>query len=432
MQYILYILAIPFVWLNYKIIVSDFQKKIIPNKFLGYLLVLIPVYYIYSSIYLPEIHYLGLVFQGFFSLCISFGLYYFNIWAAWDAKYMFTLSLFLLDFSIISFFGNMWLVVFIVLFIWFFYFYLQKMIGEKNYITSLGHEIKNDIRSRLKHYSQSGNIYLLLMRGIILFLLLFMSIRLLRIFLFDNAQEYWVLSHIFWSAYNLYFLVLFFLFFIAILWWGKKLFEKIHIWLSKISFLSPKIVSYSAMGLLICILFWYILSLYQQDSIHTQNLLFRIFTLYLGIYIVFQIVIYASKITFWHTQARFQDIKYLQAGNMIDRKNIADILGNQKVLWAHDNTKWPLYPDPKRYFLTLENPLDRKSVVQIKQYIQLVNDFYDKNPDPNITSIRWVQVLQTISFAHYIFIGFLLSYLYQDQIISWLTSILLDYLNVYT
>lgn len=47
MQYLLYILAIPFLYLNYKIVISDLKYKIIPNKYLGYLLLLVPFWWIY-------------------------------------------------------------------------------------------------------------------------------------------------------------------------------------------------------------------------------------------------------------------------------------------------------------------------------------------------------------------------------------------------
>ena len=97
-------------YLNYKIVLSDLKYKKIPNKFLGYLLLLIPFYYIYIFFTFPDINYLLFLWQIILTFIISFILFYFNIWAAWDAKYLLVLSLFIPYIWIVPFIWNIALI----------------------------------------------------------------------------------------------------------------------------------------------------------------------------------------------------------------------------------------------------------------------------------------------------------------------------------
>ena len=163
MQYILYILSIPFLYINYKIVVSDLKNKIIPNKYLGYLLLLIPFYYIYIFFSFSEINYLLFIWQIILTFIISFILYYFWIWAAWDAKYLLVLSLFIPYIWVIPFIWNIALITILYLFLYFIRFYLWKVLFNKVYRQSLWLNIKQDLTETWKFINETNDETLFLL-----------------------------------------------------------------------------------------------------------------------------------------------------------------------------------------------------------------------------------------------------------------------------
>jgi Flp pilus assembly protein protease CpaA len=431
MQYFLYLSLIPFLWINYKIIISDVRTKIIPNRYLSYLLLMLPFYYIYGYLFIIDFSIFHILWQTFFAFIISFILYYFNIWAAWDAKYLLVLSLFLPNVGIITFLGNMGLVLVLTLVINFFYFYLYKYFKEKEYIRSITIEIKNDIIQRWLHYKQKWHIIFLLLRSITYFLIIFVSLKLLRIYLFDIwVQNNTIQKWFHWEA-EVYYYLLFFILLLGIFFLAKKIFWIINTWLSKQTIIAPENIYFIAILFLFFILTSYIIYWYNNNPTKTSELLFRIFTLYLAFYIWMQLLMYTSKITFGHTQARYIPVNKLEKWDMIDKQNIALILWEQKILGAHGNEDGPLYPNPKKYFLDLENPLDKESIYQIQKYINIVNQHYSKYPEAGITQINWVQILQTIAFAHYIALWFIVSYIYDKEIIAWCIKTIFTYIYSY-
>ena len=133
MQYFLYILIIPFIIFNYKIIISDIKHKIIPNKYLLYLMLIIPLYFVYLLKTSIDISFFVFFLQLFLSLIISFVLYFFWIWSAWDAKYLLVLSLFIPYVWIVPYIWNIALLTISYLIVYFVYFYLFKNIFNHTY-----------------------------------------------------------------------------------------------------------------------------------------------------------------------------------------------------------------------------------------------------------------------------------------------------------
>ena len=197
MQYILYIIAIPFLYINYKIIASDIKQKIIPNKYLINLLYLIPFYYIYFLISSDaQINYLVFISQVILTLLISFILYSFWVWSAWDAKYLLVLSLFIPNIWVIPFIWNIALLTLVYLLVYFLYFYLWKCLFNLNYTKNLYKNIYIDLKEKFKNFLKHKNwwfykkiIFINILKWIISFLAFFTIIRLSRIYLIDNIID---------------------------------------------------------------------------------------------------------------------------------------------------------------------------------------------------------------------------------------------------
>ena len=221
MQYFLYILAIPFLYFNYKIIISDLKYKKIPNKYLVHLLLLIPFYYIYIFFSFPELNYILFLWQIIITFLVSFILYYFWIWAAWDAKYLLVLALFIPYIWIIPFIWNIALITLVYLFWYFLWFYFYKVAFDKNYRKSLWWSIKYDLSERWKVHKQNKwwDTYKIILKWFIIFLLIFVSIRLVRLYLLNSILENWNSNNYISEIIEKYNIYLVFLFIWIFIWW---------------------------------------------------------------------------------------------------------------------------------------------------------------------------------------------------------------------
>ena len=194
MQYFLFILATPFLFFNYKIIHSDIRRKIIPNKFLLYLIYLVPFHFYYIWVTFPEVSIIAFTIQILFALVISFTLYYFWIWSAGDAKYLLVLSLFIPHIGIVPFIGNIALLTLLYLIGYFIYFYFYKSIFIRSYRRSLWIDVWNDLKDKFTHFLHNPNGEIVkktaifkLFKWILIFLMIFVVIRLSRIYLLNST-----------------------------------------------------------------------------------------------------------------------------------------------------------------------------------------------------------------------------------------------------
>ncbi len=130
MNFLFFLISFLFLFINYKILEFDIYFKKIPNKFLLYLLTLIPFYYfiMFSSYEINIINFIWLIWIAF---VISFILFYFWIWSWWNAKYLLVLALFLPTTWIIVFIWNIAIITILYLILYFFRFYLWKGILTK-------------------------------------------------------------------------------------------------------------------------------------------------------------------------------------------------------------------------------------------------------------------------------------------------------------
>ena len=429
MQYFLYILAIPFLYLNYKIIASDLKIKKIPNKYLGYLLLLVPFYYIYIFLNFPEINYLFFLLQIFLTFIISFILYYFNIWAAWDAKYLLVLSLFIPYIWIIPFIWNIALITLFYLFWYFIYFYFGKLVFNKIYRQSLWWNIKQDLSETWKvHKSNKGwKTYKIISKFLLIFFIIFVSIRLFRIYLFNSFLENWnsfILFREFIEKYNIYLIFLWIWIFIWWLYLFRILINKFKIYISEKLKLNLELV----WNVLIWILFFILISFISYELINNYNeissLLIRVFTLYLGLYLIFKILIYSYKITFGIGESTYINIDILKKGDMIDKQYLINIFWKQVSPYFIKENKWEnidTFIDPKKYFSNLDILIKKKDINIIKKYYKKYNDYYKKEIS-SYTENNQIRILNTFAFWIYLFIWFIITFLFQDLIFKYIIN----------
>ena len=448
MQYFLYILAIPFLYLNYKIVVSDLKIKKIPNKYLGYLLLIIPFYYIYIFFSFPEINYLLFLLQIFLTFIISFILYYFNIWAAWDAKYLLVLSLFIPYIWIIPFIWNIALITIFYLFWYFIYFYLWKVLFNTIYRKNLWLNIKQDLSETWKvhKWNKWWNTYKIVAKFLIIFFIIFVSIRLIRIYLFNsfsshlaspNGRETLFVEII--EKYNIY---LIFLWIWVFIWWlylFRLLINKFKIYINKKLNLNWDLI----WNLLIWILFILLSSFISYELINNYNeissLLFRVFTIYLVIYLIIKVLIYSYKITFGIGEYEYINIKDLKEGDVVDKNYLIKMFGKQSKLWyIYDKNSEKekemrknklLYPNPSIFFKKIFWRINIKEEKIIKKCYILVNRYHKKKKTLNYKKILKIRILNTFSFAPYIILWFLLTFFIKNKIFYYLINYLFNFIK---
>ena len=428
MQYFFYTLIIPFLYLNYKIIASDLKYKKIPNKYLWYLLLIIPFYYIYIFFSFPDINYLLFIWQIFLTFIISFILYSFWIWAAWDAKYLLVLALFIPNIWIISFIWNIALLTIVYLLWYFIWFYFWKCLFYKWYAKSLWWNIKQDLNEKWLVYKWNKwwKTFFIILKWIVVFLIIFVSIRLSRIYLFNEVFSWeangWQIIQELFEKYSIYLIILFILIFIWWLYlfrlWINKL--KNYIW-NKLK-LNLTLVWNIFLSILFVLLISFIIYEYIINPNEISNLLFKVFTLYLGLYILFKVLFYSYKITFGIAEMEYINIKDLKEGEIVDKEYLVKMFWSQEVFLSNLNNKKEkliLPALPIEYFQNIYNPIDQKTLNKLKQVYKTVNSFHLKS-NKWFTKIETIKVLKTFAFWWYLFSWFLIGYIFEDEIIKYL------------
>jgi Flp pilus assembly protein protease CpaA len=419
MQYfLLSTIAIPFLWINYKIVKTDIKEKKIPNKLLWYLLFILPFFYSYNFYYF-DINYLFFFFSIILTFLVSFILYYFWIWSAWDAKYLLVLALFIPQIWIIPFIWNIALLTILYLLWYFIWFYFWKCLFNWKYTKSLYSNIYNDLKDKSHTFLKSwdGNFYkkimfLKILKWILLFLIIFVSIRLARLYLIAdivNSPYYNNFKELFLS-YSSYIILLLTWSFIWLIYVIKYTINKIKYKLV-INWIEYK-ENYIIAALLL-ILIHFIIYEYLINPLEIRSYLFRIFTIYILFYLIFKILKYSYKITFQLAEQETIHIKDLKVWDIIDHDYLVKMFGEQSALWAYWH-KWILEPNPKDYFTNLKNPIDNETIKNLFKIYKVVNNYHKKK--------SWtlennsIKVLKTFAFGWYIFIWFIISFLIWNMI----------------
>lgn len=411
--FLLSIFSIIFWFINYKIIISDLKIKKIPNKNLIQLLFLIPFWYIFLyffPIWNFEIFYF--ILQIFFSFLVSFLLFNFGIWRAWDAKYLLVLSLFIPHIWIIPFIWNLWLFTLFYLFLYFLRFFIWRSIIYKWYAKSLFSSIKIDLKEKWIFYknSQEWNNFFIIFKWIFIFLIIFVSLRLARIYIFleffQNFSKNENLSNIF-EKYHFYliFAGIWIMFFIYYIW--KKIINYLKIFFAKNLKIDLKIISNIFFWILFFTLIWFIFYEFQKNPHEISNYLIKIFTIYIFIYIFAKIIFYSYKLSFLWNEKKSISLKYLKQSDYIDISELNKIFHFRYLPW--DEWFKKLYDDAifgKNF--NLQN---------LKKLIRIQNKYDKKYKKEKNKPIISITCLKTFSFGIYIFIGFIVTFLFENKII---------------
>jgi Flp pilus assembly protein protease CpaA len=455
MQYILYILTIPFLYFNYKIIKTDLKIKKIPNKYLGYLLGIIPFYYIYLFFNFPEIDYFIFILQIIIAFIISFLLYYYWIWAAWDAKYLLVLSLFIPNIWIIPFIWNIALFTLLYLILYFLWFYLWKIIINSKWRRSFPETIKNDIKDKWKVYklSKPWNNFYIIIKRLTTFLIIFITIRLARLYLIniyfsENANNNSNILQNIIEKYNIYLFFIIIIIFLLSIYLIRVTINLFKTKLNERYNINYDLIFKIFINILSILLITFIIYEYIMNPYEIKDYLFKILTLYISIYIFFIIIKYAYNITFWISEKYLKNLKDLKKWDIVDKSFLIDLFWKQSSLGYSNKPVIPgiklmsnykiklmeieknyaikknrlLFPNPKTYISSLWIITD-EDVSIIKKMYRITNNYHyrlDKNFQKNNT----IKLVKTFPFWIYILLWFLLTYFFWNLIIKYILSFL--------
>jgi len=431
MEYTIYLITIIFTYLNYKIIYSSIKNKITPNKYLLYLILLLPIWLLFLYLYpetIPKYHLLEMslnsmiILQIFISFIVSWMLYSFWLWSAWEAKYLLILSLFIPYIWIITFIWNIALLTLIFILWYFIWFYFWKCIFNSSYRKSLISNIINDLKNKWSIYKNNKwwSTLNVTIKWIIVFFIVFLSIRLIRFYTLNWIYTKYIIEDSFMKniSYEYYFYLIIWLVWIifSLIFAFRLLIWKLHIFINK----NLKINKKKTWNIILIIIFLWLLSFiiyeYFKNPIEISNLLYKIFTLYLLLYIAIKIIIYSYKITFWLNEVEYLNINQLKKWDIIDKKYIISMFWEQAIL------------DDKKHLYNIKNPLWNKEITYIKNLYKKVNKYHNKHS-------KWyeenhnIKTLKIFSFNSYILTWFLLSIFLWNEIIRYIVVSIISIFN---
>lgn len=438
---IISLLSIPFLYFNYRILLKDIKEKIIPNKYLLYLLYLIPIFFTYIFIYFNvEINYLTLFLQVFLSIFVSFLLYYFWIWWAWDAKYLLVLSLFLSHIWVISFIWNISILIISYLLLYFLYFYFWKCLIDLNYAKGLYKNIFVDLKDKFLSFLKNSdwNIHKnttirIILNWVLLFLFIFVSFRLTRLYLmkyvFSNDLAKENISTLF-SDYYFHAFALIFLIFFVIRYLFRKFYNFAYHFLENkywIIFKYDKTKLFLPITLII-LLIGFIIYEFIINPYEIHKYLYRIFTFYIVIYIIVRILFYSYKLSFQLSETDYIELKDLKKWELIDKTYLVNMFWEQKCL-GFNNENWILYPNPEKFFLKISNPIEEEDIEKLNEIYSIVDRYHIENLTPNYEKNDKIKILKSFAFAPYIFWWFLITLFFQDSIFKYINTTLIEFVK---
>lgn len=439
-HYILSILLIPFIFFNAVIIKKDIKDKIIPNKFLLYIILLFPLFIIYEIYFYDiTINYLSLFYQILLSIIITFLLYYHWIWGAWDAKYLLVLSLFSYHIWIIKFIWNIAIILLIYLLFYFVYFYLWKCLISYSYAKELYKNIYIDLKDKFTTFIKSpdwsvekNTTIRIILNWTLIFLFIFISFRLLRLFMFSSfVDSPWKLKSISLIYQNYFFHIMalaFLIIFILRVIFGKiykyiyHLLEDKYWIIFKYDKTKLRIPTILIIILLIFIIYEYIVNPYE-----IWKYLYRIFTFYIYMYLFIRILFYSYKLSFQISETYYINLEDLKEWEIVDKNFLIKTFWEQKCLWLNNND-WILFPNPMKYFVNINNPIDKDTLNMIKNVYNTVNSYHTENTK-NYVPINSIKILKSFSFAPHIFLWFILTIFFQDSIFKYVNNWFIDFIR---
>ncbi len=162
---------------------------------------------------------------------------------------------------------------------------------------------------------------------------------------------------------------------------------------------------------------------YIKDSELITSTLYRIFTIYLLLYLIIKIVIFSYKITFWIAESNLIDVQYLKKWDIIDKQYLIKMLWKQDSLWASwkdTNKEWLFFPDPIEYIKSMNTVLEAEEVDIIKKAYEKVNSSISlENKEVEVHKIK---IMNTFAFSPYIFMWFIFTFIVEDKLIKYIVE----------
>lgn len=443
LEYIVFwIILIPFLVINFFLIFNDIKHKKIKNRYLLYLLYLIPYRYIFL-IYFWHFSfwsdYLSFIFQVFLTFVISFSLYYYWLWSAGDAKYLLVLSLYFPHIWVIPLIWNISLITIWYLLVYFIWFYAIHLLFFRDKTKSLIKHVYIDNRDRFLNYIWYWNenntkisVALKLWNWLFTFLLFFVIVRLLRLYIFDIYFAWESSQHLYdiveqYSSYIFIWLIIGFIWLIyAIRYTYLKLVQnfskRFNIYQWKIHLIAKLILSF--------LLFSFILWEYFINPDDIKQKLYIIFTLYIIIYFIVISLWYTYKITFQLWEQISINYKELKIWDILDKNYLIKTYLISSGFWNSIKSKSKFNKNFEEklnnisnidYFKSIKNPLNKEDINKVNDIVLTRNKFYKKQDEQSyFHEIYNIKILKTFAFAIYIFLWFLFTYFYADQVFTYL------------
>lgn len=417
-----------FLVINARIIFSDIREKKIPNVFLLALLLLLIPYYGFLFLILGDYFLISeYILRSSIALSISFLLYLFWIWSAWDAKYLFVLSLFLYPLRIETFVLNVSLLTIISLWSYFIYFYILRFFVFPRHWIQLIKNIYIDISSRVKLYFQNHenpqkinnrkHIFYKIWTFLWIFLLFYVSIRLLRMEIFYKLGNIQSIQK-FISEHFFYVLIAMYVLFYWLYRYIPKYFQifvhrlYIHFWFKdRTTYLVAYIFLYFLMGS-------YIVYELIKNPVFILHNLFLIFTVYLGIFFMVKIIWYLYKITFFEWESQLIHINTLKSWVFVDKQFLLKWFSGQNFITTHPHV---VNGDLENFIQKIKNPLDEESVENIQKLYLYGKKYHKNRKTPQYQYQPLIKIFKTFAFAPYIFSGAIVTYFYGNM---WYTTII--------
>lgn len=419
MQYwILGMWILIFLWINFLILKSDFKKKIIPNILLLWLLWIAVCFHAYNWYFWESLS-LWWIFSPFLTLFVGFWLFYFWIWSAGDAKYLFVLSFFLPHQNLLIFFGNLWILTWMYFLLYYIWFYFKK---PKN----LWINIKNDLLAWWNTYiwgnqASVKKIFFQIIQSLLFFLTIFVFYRLIRFYVFHDfiihnpeASKIYSLFHENEGWFFLGILGVILSVFLAIKW----IFWKIQSFIQKYAPKKSGSISAFFWGIWVLCLTLFMMYEYQKNAQILLQELKTIFTFWILFIIFIKIFLYSLKICFILQEQYSIPIDQLKEWDMVDTSVLVNLFWNQFCLGSN-NPEGVLFPNPKDFFKQLNTPLSKDESEFLKKIFWIVNDYQSKK-DPSFIAFTTIQCVKSFAFAGFIFWSFLMSVIFWWDLLSFI------------
>jgi Flp pilus assembly protein protease CpaA len=387
-----------FCYINYKILYSDIKWQIIPNRLLIYLIVLILWIYSYEIFYYSNSIIIWPLLYLMVTIIICFILFHLWIWSAWDAKYYITLSLFIPNLSSSIFLWNIAIVVFLFLFVSYLNFYINAWVRSLLWNRQLGNNITVDIKDRMKNYFYTKSLKKISF-SIIIFFIIFISIRTYKAY----SVEYFISHGI---DYRILLSYIFLGLMIWVLWY--TLYKKNK---HKIPYLYEVLLA----GFIIVFLCFFSYE-FLQNREDLLSLVYKILTFYFIIFLCIRLLKYSINIYTWQDYY-LTSISRLQENDILERTDF-----NKKII--------PIIWDKKRVFSFYNIPLHGNIILDKEMKWNLTSLLRSANKH-NKKLYKWnsivkdLKCMKVFAFAPYIFIGFIITYMFQEKVLSYLFKLII-------